>query len=81
MSKKEQMIQRAVAAELAQFARVSENIAQAVEDGRISERDGEERTARAEQWTTNRIAFIKGEKRPRQRVNQPLDDPDAHKVG
>jgi hypothetical protein len=53
----------------------------AVADGRISEHDGEERKARAEQWTLNRIAFIEGAPRPRQREQQPLDDPNAGAVG
>ena len=74
-------IERAVDAELAKLARVMDNIDAAFADGRISEHDCEERKARAEQWTANVIAFTRGEPRPRQRQQVPLDDPNAGVVG
>jgi hypothetical protein len=73
-------VEAAVAHELALLARAQSNIEAAVEDGRISAADGEERAARAEQWTANRIAWIKGEPRPRQRERRPLENPDAGRV-
>lgn len=78
---RQERIDAAVAGELAKFARISANIEAAVEDGRISAHDGEERIARAEQSCANRIAWTKGEKRPKQRDQQPLDDPQAGVVG
>jgi hypothetical protein len=74
-------VEAAVAAELARFARIESNIEAACEDGRISEHDRDERIARAEQWTANVVAHLRGEPRPKQRVSQPLDDPDAGRVG
>jgi hypothetical protein len=74
-------VTRAVELELEKLARSARNIATAVDDGRISQHDGEERTARAEQWATNRIAFLRGDPRPQQRKLQQLDDPDAGRVG
>jgi hypothetical protein len=74
-------IERAVAYELARFARAAANIEKAVANGRISAHDGEERIARREQEAENYIAHVRGEKRPTQRQQQPLDDPNAHKVG
>jgi hypothetical protein len=80
MSKQER-IDNAVAVELAKLARIQTNIDAAVADGRISAHDGSERKARAEQSVTNRIALHRGEPRPQQRTNQPLDNPDAGRVG
>lgn len=77
----QERIENAVAVELAQFARASSNIEQACEDGRISEHDRDERIARLEQQTANGIAYVRGEKRPVQRTQQPLDNPTAHQVG
>ena len=73
-------LEDACALELAKLERVLTNIAQAVADGRISPHDGDEREARAEQGTANRIAYLRGEPRPKQRKRQPLDDPDAGRV-
>lgn len=73
--------QRAVDAEVAKLARSTANITRAWEDGRLSEHDRDERIARAESWCENRIAWITGAPRPPQRTKQPLDDPDAGKVG
>jgi hypothetical protein len=75
-----QRIEASVNVELAKFTRAAGNIAAACDDGRISEHDRDERIARLEQSTANRIAFIRGEKRPPQREPEPLDDPDAGKV-
>jgi membrane-bound lytic murein transglycosylase MltF len=74
-------VQRAVDTELAALARGQANIDAAHERGQISAHDCEERKARAEQWTTNRIAYLTGEPRPPQRQQLPLDDPDAGSVG
>lgn len=74
-------VERAVAQELADFARYSANVEQACEDGRISEHDRDERIARLEQDAANGIAWLRGEKRRPQRKRQPLDAPDAGKVG
>ena len=79
--RKNPTLQDAVDIEAAKLARIITNIQTACEDGRISEHDRDERIARAEQRTENRIAFLKGEPRPKQRQQQPLDDPDAGKVG
>jgi hypothetical protein len=73
-------LDQAVDSELAKLARVQVKIDAAVAAGRISADDGEERKARAEQWATNRIAFLSGQPRPRQRMRQPLDDPNAGRV-
>lgn len=75
-----QRVETAVDVELAELARAAANITTACEQGRISEHDRDERIARREQWTANRIAWISGEPRPPQRDNQPLDDPDAGRV-
>jgi hypothetical protein len=72
--------ENAVAYELAKYARIEANTDAAVEDGRISAHDGEERKARAEQAMRNRVAYLRGERRPVQRTRQLLDDPDAGKV-
>lgn len=60
-------IQSAVDAELAKFARIEANIQAACENGRITPEKAGEKIARAEQWCENRIAWIKGERRPEQR--------------
>lgn len=77
----QERINAAVDAEAAKFARAAQNIIKAHEDGRVNENDMIERINRAEQWMINRVAFIKGEPRPAQRTEQPLDDPDAGTVG
>lgn len=74
-------VQTMIDVELAKLARATSNIEQAVADGRISERDGIERIAREEQFTLNVIAHFSGQPRPAQREQQPLDDPDAGRVG
>lgn len=73
-------IDQATVYELAKLHRIQANIEAAVAAGRISARDGRERCARAEQFTANRLAFIQGRPRPKQRVPRPLDDPDAGRV-
>lgn len=77
----QERVDNAVNVRLADFARVSANIERACEEGRISEHDRDERIARYEQRIANEIAFIRGEPQPKQRVQQPLDDPDAGRVG
>jgi len=78
---RQERIDNAVAVALARYVRSEENIIAACEQGRISEHDRDERIARCEQEYLNRAAFIRGEKRPRQRKSQPLDDPKAGVVG
>jgi len=60
--------------ELLKLVRVTTNIEQACADGRITEHDRDERIARAEQWTANRLAWITGSPRPKQRRRFPLDE-------
>ena len=74
-------IDAAVAAERAKLERATLNVAAAGATGRLTEHDVEERVARLEQATANRIAYLKGEPRPAQRKRQPLDDPNAGRVG
>ena len=74
-------VDRALTYELTRYAKAEANIERAFEEGRISAHDRDERIARAAQWCTNRVAFIRGEPRPMQRQNQPLDDPSAGIVG
>jgi hypothetical protein len=66
-----------ISEELVKLAKTQANVEAAASAGRISEHDCAERMARAEQRATNRIAFITGNPRPRQRVRQPLDNPTA----
>jgi hypothetical protein len=70
----------AIAVEEAKFERAAENIAIAGASGRLSQHDVDERTARLRQRTDNRIAYLRGEKRPTQRKQQLLDDPGAHRI-
>jgi hypothetical protein len=79
--RKNPTVEDAVNVELAEFARASANIERACEQGLISEHDRDERIARREDWAAGRIAFIRGEERPKPRKRKPLDDPDAGKVG
>lgn len=74
-------VQKMIDVELAKLVRESANIEQACEDGRISEHDRDERIARREQWHLGVIAHFSGQPRPKQRKQQPLDDPDAGRVG
>jgi hypothetical protein len=74
-------VQHIIDMRLAKLVRVTARIEKAVVDGRISERDGVERIARFEQSMMNEIAHFSGQPRPKQRERQPLDDPDAGKVG
>lgn len=74
-------VQRAIDVELAELARSTANITRAWEKGVISEHDRDERIARAEHWCEGRIAWITGAPRPPFRARQPLDDPDAGRVG
>lgn len=68
-------MERLELAELAKFARAEANIVRAGAIGRISESDRDELIARREQQLVNRLAKIRGEKRPPQRQPRPLDDP------
>lgn len=74
-------VQNMIDVQLTKLARMTRNIEQACEDGRISEHDRDERIARAEQGIVNTIAHFSGQPRPKQRESQPLDDPDAGRVG
>jgi hypothetical protein len=78
---KEQRIADAVLDEMAKLGRIKDNIERACEMGLITQHDRDERIARWQQWTDNRIAHLRSEPRPPQRKQQPLDDPDAGKVG
>ena len=71
---------RAVAPELAKFERSALNISIACAEGRISEHDCDERTARALHWRDSRIAWICGLPRPKMRQRVPLDDENAGRV-
>jgi hypothetical protein len=74
-------LQRAIDSETADLARITANITRAWENGLISEHDRDERIARREHWTEGRIAHLKGERAPRMRERQPLDDENAGRVG
>ncbi len=74
-------VQRMIDTEIAKFTRASANIAAACEVGRISEHDRDERIARAEHWHAGVIAHFSGQQRPKERKQQPLDDPTAGQVG
>jgi hypothetical protein len=68
-------LDRAIAAELQRLGRSAINIAIAVEDGRIDEHDGIERTERAVDWCAKRLAFVEGRPRPQQRRKAELHAP------
>ena len=77
-------VQRMIDTELGKLARATLNIERACEDGRISEHDRDERIARREQGAMDTIAHFSGQPRPAgadRHVSQPLDDPDAGRVG
>jgi hypothetical protein len=71
----------AVEHELDKLQRIFSNLKRAADEGRITPHDHDERAMRADQWTANVIAYLRGEPRPEQRMPQPLDNPDAGRVG
>lgn len=77
MPTKEERIANIEAIELAQLAKATDRLTEAAANGLISEHDRDEQIARREQAFANRMAWTKGEKRPKQRKSQPLDDPEA----